>query len=76
MWGAPPACGLPISPAYRALLPPRHATEGPDLHAAFRRLLPHAGHVQFANPPGRNEPGVGEVDFGPLCALLDEQASE
>ena len=29
-----------------------------------RRLLPHAGHVQFANPPGRNEPGVGDADFG------------
>lgn len=53
-----------------------HTTEGPELEATFRRLLPHAGHVQFANPPGRHEPGVGEVDFSRLCALLDELGYE
>ena len=53
-----------------------HTTEGPDLDATFRRLLPHAGHVQFANPPGRNEPGVGDADFAKLCALLDELGYE
>jgi len=37
-----------------------------------RRLLPHAAHVQFANPPGRNEPGVGTVDFERVCAALDD----
>ena len=31
--------------------------------------------MQYANPPGRNEPGVGDLDFGPLCTLLDEQAN-
>jgi len=43
-----------------------------ELADAVRRLLPYAGHVQLANPPGRNEPGVGNVDFVPLLALLDE----
>ena len=71
---APPHTLSTESSAHLARHPPRsHATEGPDLLAAFRRLLPHAGHVQFANPPGRNEPGVGDVDFGRLCSLLDEQ---
>ena len=31
-----------------------------------------AAHVQIANPPARNEPGVGDVDFHPLLELLDE----
>jgi len=43
-----------------------------DLDGAIRRLLPHAAHVQLANPPGRNEPGTGTIDFPPLLALLDE----
>ena len=42
------------------------------LERAIRELLPHAEHVQIANPPGRNEPGVGVVDYPPLLALLDE----
>ena len=28
--------------------------------------------MQFANPPGRNEPGVGTVDFERVCAALDD----
>lgn len=42
------------------------------LASEVRRLLPHAGHVQLANPPGRHEPGQGDVAFAPLLALLDE----
>ena len=47
-------------------------------HLSFEAntLAPHAGHVQFANPPGRHEPGVGEVAFSRLCALLDELGYE
>jgi hydroxypyruvate isomerase len=41
------------------------------LETELRTLLPHAAHVQLANPPGRNEPSVGDVDFAPLLALLD-----
>jgi hydroxypyruvate isomerase len=28
--------------------------------------------VQFADAPGRGEPGSGKVDFAPLFALIDE----
>lgn len=50
-------------------------TQG-DLSENIRKLLPHVAHVQLANPPGRNEPGVGEVHFEPLLALLDELGYE
>ena len=43
------------------------------LEASVRQLLPRAAHVQLANPPSRNEPGVGTVDFVPLLELLDER---
>ncbi|CAE8610950.1 unnamed protein product [Polarella glacialis] len=43
-----------------------------DLSENIRRLLPFAAHVQLANPPGRNEPGHGEVNFPSLLALLDD----
>mmetsp|Transcript_82428 Transcript_82428/g.267034 ORF Transcript_82428/g.267034 Transcript_82428/m.267034 type:complete len:267 (+) Transcript_82428:96-896(+) len=47
-----------------------------DLSEAIRRLLPYAAHVQIANPPGRHEPGVGEVHFPPLLELLDSLGYE
>lgn len=53
-----------------------HITEGGGVHDAFLRLLPHAGHVQFANPPGRHEPGVGDIDFARMCAMLDARGYE
>ena len=43
-----------------------------DVSANVRRLLPHAAHVQIANPPGRHEPGEGEVDFKHVLGLLEE----
>jgi hydroxypyruvate isomerase len=30
------------------------------------------GHVQFADPPGRNEPGTGEVNFDAIIRTLEE----
>ncbi|NNM74251.1 TIM barrel protein [Enterovirga aerilata] len=35
----------------------------PDLVAAIRRAGELIGHVQFADNPGRHEPGTGELDF-------------
>jgi len=29
------------------------------------------GHIQFADAPGRHEPGTGEIDFGPIFAAID-----
>ena len=43
--------------------------------AAFlvRKLLPHAGHVQLADPDGRTEPSAAVGHFAPLLELLDAQ---
>lgn len=35
----------------------------PDLCAAIDRAAPWIGHVQFADTPGRHEPGTGGIDF-------------
>ncbi len=42
-----------------------------DLAGTLTRHLPRIGHIQIANPPGRHEPGVGELDIGYLLAHLD-----
>ena len=44
-----------------------------DLSHRISALLPAVAHVQIANPPGRHEPGAGEVDFRPLLAQLDRE---
>lgn len=48
------------------------AMMGEDLVESTRRLLPHIGHIQFADAPGRHEPGSGETNFAQLFALVDE----
>jgi hydroxypyruvate isomerase len=42
-----------------------------DLSTRVEEVWPSIGHIQIANPPGRHEPGAGEVDFRPLFSLLD-----
>lgn len=42
-----------------------------DPGASLRALLPLIGHIQFADAPGRHEPGTGEIDFARLFGLLD-----
>jgi hydroxypyruvate isomerase len=42
-----------------------------DLIPTFRRLRPRIGHVQFADTPGRHEPGTGEINFANVFAALD-----
>jgi hydroxypyruvate isomerase len=42
-----------------------------DLSATLERLVERIGHIQFADPPGRNEPGTGEVNFARVFETLD-----
>lgn len=42
-----------------------------NLAGHIRRLSGRYAHVQIANPPGRNEPGAGEISFPFLFDLLD-----
>jgi len=41
-----------------------------DLAAELERHLPLVRHVQFADVPGRHEPGTGVVPFEPALAVL------
>ena len=42
----------------------------PDLPQAIRRAGACIGHVQFADAPGRHEPGSGRIDFETALAAL------
>ena len=37
----------------------------------LEEILPHIGHVQFADHPGRHEPGTGTIDYPAVFAALD-----
>lgn len=42
-----------------------------DLIRSMECLLPWIGHIQFADNPGRHEPGTGEINFSNVFAALD-----
>jgi hydroxypyruvate isomerase len=42
-----------------------------ELAATMSRHLAKIGHIQFADNPGRNEPGTGEINFAFLFAHID-----
>jgi hydroxypyruvate isomerase len=42
-----------------------------ELAATVQKYLPHIGHIQLADNPGRNEPGTGEINYSFLFAHLD-----
>lgn len=42
-----------------------------DLIMRFRELLPHIGHAQFADNPGRHEPGTGEINYDAVFDAID-----
>ncbi|MGL4315965.1 MAG: hydroxypyruvate isomerase family protein [Pseudomonas sp.] len=46
------------------------ARQGLDIEAGVRLLAGRIGHVQFADCPGRGEPGTGEFDFGKAVEAL------
>jgi hydroxypyruvate isomerase len=43
-----------------------------ELAATAEKLLPHIGHMQLADNPGRNEPGTGEINYPFLFRHLDK----
>lgn len=47
-----------------------------DIPAGIRLLAGRIGHVQFADCPGRGEPGSGELDFAPLLQALQANGYE
>jgi hydroxypyruvate isomerase len=49
-----------------------YGTEGPDMVPIIAGTLSQIGNVQFADVPGRHEPGTGEIDFPSLFQALDD----
>ena len=41
---------------------------------ALLQMLPITRHIQFADAPGRHEPGTGKIDFSPIFAAIDASA--
>ena len=46
---------------------------GDDPAAILEQCWPSIRHIQFADAPGRGEPGTGRIDFAPLFALIDRK---
>ncbi|PID43719.1 MAG: hydroxypyruvate isomerase [Proteobacteria bacterium] len=42
-----------------------------DLLNTIKQLLPKIGHIQFADTPGRHEPGTGEINLPEIFRQLD-----
>lgn len=42
-----------------------------ELAATLRGHLPHIGHIQVADNPGRHQPGTGEINYAFLLQELD-----
>jgi hydroxypyruvate isomerase len=42
-----------------------------DLIPALERHLPDIAHIQFADTPGRHQPGTGEINFERVFAAID-----
>jgi hydroxypyruvate isomerase len=42
-----------------------------DLIPTMERLAGRIGHIQFADTPGRHEPGTGEINFANVFAAID-----
>ncbi|MGH8494301.1 MAG: hydroxypyruvate isomerase family protein [Moraxellaceae bacterium] len=43
---------------------------GRDILPALRGNLQDIAHIQFADNPGRHEPGTGQIDYAPIFSLL------
>jgi hydroxypyruvate isomerase len=47
------------------------AMMGEDIVPALTLSAPLLGHIQFADAPGRHEPGTGDLDFAAIFACID-----
>lgn len=47
-----------------------------EVERKLRELLPFIGHIQFADVPGRGEPGTGSLDFPLLFSAIDKVCYE
>ena len=47
------------------------AMMGLPLVETFQKHVDRIGHIQFADAPGRHEPGTGTIDFGTIFAAID-----
>ena len=47
-----------------------------NLVETIRSNLDKIGHIQFADTPGRNEPGTGEINFPNVFNAIDEMGWE
>lgn len=47
------------------------AMMGLPLVETYQQHADRVGHIQFADAPGRHEPGTGAIDFGPIFAAID-----
>ncbi len=47
-----------------------------DLARTIERLLPHIGHMQLADNPGRTDPGTGEINYRWLLDYIDRLGYE
>lgn len=47
------------------------AMMGLPLVETYEKHADRIGHIQFADAPGRHEPGTGAIDFGPIFAAID-----
>ena len=61
----------PGNPALLFDLYHRQVMQG-DLIPALERHLPMIAHIQFADTPGRHEPGSGEINYGRVFQAIDE----
>ena len=46
-------------------------TMGENHLAFFQRYAEKVGHIQFADAPGRHQPGTGKIDFDSLFNAID-----
>lgn len=44
--------------------------DGGNVIERFEKLVPHVGHIQIADNPGRGEPGTGEIGYERVLARI------